>query len=101
MDVLDLSTWFLDAFTEFLDSIIHFLKIGYRSIMAIFDKSFYILRIISFKSAGSIVLHCGLELSKQLLVIHDIAKILRIIIKTIDSTDCLKKAVVLHSLVNV
>ena len=69
--------------------------------MAIFDKSFYILRIISFKSAGSIVLHCGLELSKQLLVIHDIAKILRIIIKTIDSTDCLKKAVVLHSLVNV
>ena len=69
--------------------------------MAILNKSFYILRIISFKSAGSIVLHCGLELSKQLLVIHDIAKILTIIIKTVDTANRLKQAVILHSLVNV
>ena len=69
--------------------------------MAILNKSFYILRIISFKSAGSIVLHCSLELSKQLRVIHDIAEILTIIIKTVDAANRLKQAVILHPLVDV
>ena len=101
MDVLDFTTRLLDTFAKLLDSIIHFLKIGYRSIMAILNKSFYILRIISFKSAGSIVLHCSLELSKQLLVIHDIAEILTIIIKTVDAANRLKQAVILHPLVDV
>ena len=69
--------------------------------MAILNKSFYILRIISFECAGSIVLHCSLELSKQLLVIHDIAEILTIIIKTVDAANRLKQAVILHPLVDV
>ena len=69
--------------------------------MAILNKSFYILRIISFKSSGSIVLHCSLELSKQLLVIHDIAEVLTIIIETVDAANRLKQAVILHPLVDV
>ena len=69
--------------------------------MAILNKTLYILRIISFKSAGSIVLHCRLELTKQLLVVHDIAEVLAIIVKTVDAANRLKQAVILHPLVDV
>ena len=69
--------------------------------MAILNKPFNILRIVSFKSSGGIVLHCRLELSEQLLVIHDIAEVLTIIIETVDAANRLKQAVILHPLVDV
>ena len=96
MNILDFCTRFLDAFAEFFHCIIDFIKICYGLIVAVFYKSLYIFRIVPFEGTGGVILHCRLKLSEQLLIINNVTEVLRIIVQTVHTADCLKQSMILH-----
>ena len=91
----------LNTFAQFVQFVEDLFKPLLCFSLAILQQTFHILIGITLKGTGGILLHGSGQITEQLLVIHDIAKILIFAIQAIDTADCLEQAMIVHGLVNI
>ena len=80
MQILQIVTWIFYTFTKLLQFIIGFFKVDNRLLASILNESGNILLVVTGKGSSCIGVHCEFKISKEFLVIDNVAKILAITI---------------------
>ena len=101
MDIIFCILRWLHSLAKFVQLLYHIVKKVLCFDYPIFDQTGNIFLVIILKSVGSVFVNSIAEIAEKLLVVDYIAKILALIIQTIDATNRLKQPVVVHLLVDV